>query len=90
MTAVESHRRKSKERQIMRYILAAAAVVALIATVPASAENAMGGGMKQNGQCWKSAKTMDGGTFGTWGACSVGASAPAPAHAAVAHRHNHS
>ena len=27
----------------MRYILAAAAVVALIATVPASAENAMGG-----------------------------------------------
>jgi hypothetical protein len=46
--------------------------------------------MKQNGQCWKSAKTMDGGTFGTWGACSVGASAPAPAHAAVAHRHNHS
>jgi hypothetical protein len=74
----------------MRYILAAAAVVALIATVPASAENAMGGGMKQNGQCWKSAKTMDGGTFGTWGACSAGASIPAPAHAAVAHRHNHS
>jgi hypothetical protein len=92
MSAVDGHRRKSKERQIMRYILAAAAVVALIATVPASAENAMGGGMKQNGQCWKSAKTMDGGTFGTWGACSAGASAPAPApaHASVAHRHNHS
>jgi hypothetical protein len=74
----------------MRYILAAAAAVALIATVPASAENAMGGAMKQNGQCWKSAKTMDGGTFGTWGACSAGASTPAPAHATAPPRHNHS
>jgi hypothetical protein len=61
----------------MRYILATAAVVALIATVPASAENAMGGAMKQNGQCWKSAKTMDGGTFGTWGASAAGAPTPA-------------
>jgi hypothetical protein len=48
----------------------------------------MGGPMKQNGQCWKSAKTMDGGTFGSWGACSEGAStAKAPA---TAHRRNHS
>jgi hypothetical protein len=74
----------------MRYTLAAAAVVALIATVPASAENAMGGMSKQNGQCWKAAKTMDGGTFGTWGACSAGAATPAPAHAAAPHHHNHS
>jgi hypothetical protein len=74
----------------MRYTLAAAAVVALIATVPASAENAMGGVMKQNGQCWKAAKTMDGGTFGTWGACSSGASTAASAHAAAAHHRNHS
>jgi hypothetical protein len=36
------------------------------------------------------AKTMDGGTFGTWGACSAGASTPAPAHAAAAHHRNHS
>jgi hypothetical protein len=71
----------------MRFTLAAAAVVALIATVPASAAD-MGGPMKQNGQCWKSAKTMDGGTFGTWSACSEGAStAKAPA---AAHRRNHS
>jgi hypothetical protein len=67
----------------MRFTIAAAAVVALIATVPASAENAMGGMAKQNGQCWKAAKTMDGGTFGSWGACSGGASTPAPA---AAHR----
>jgi hypothetical protein len=73
----------------MRYTLAAAAVVALIATVPASAAD-MGGPIKQNGQCWKAAKSVDGGTFGTWGACSAPASAPAPTHAAVAHRHNHS
>jgi hypothetical protein len=74
----------------MRYILAAAAVLALITTVPASAE--MGGAMKQNGQCWKAAKTADGGTFGSWGACSAGASTPAPgpAHATASHRHNHS
>ena len=67
----------------MRFTLAAAAVVALIATVPASAENSMGGMVKQNGQCWKSAKTMDGGTFGSWGACSSGASTPT---AATTHR----
>ena len=71
----------------MRFTLAAAAVVALIAAVPASAENSMGGMVKQNGQCWKSAKTMDGGTFGSWGACSSGASTPAPA---AAHRKQHS
>jgi hypothetical protein len=71
----------------MRFTLAAAAVVALIATVPASAENSMGGMVKQNGQCWKSAKTMDGGTFGSWSACSSGASTPAPA---AAHRKQHS
>ena len=45
------------------------------------------GMVKQNGQCWKSAKTMDGGTFGSWGACSSGASTPAPA---AAHRKQHS
>jgi hypothetical protein len=71
----------------MRFtIAAAAAVAALIATVPASAENSMGGTAKQNGQCWKAAKTMDGGTFGTWGACSGGASTPAPT--AAHHKHS--
>jgi hypothetical protein len=65
----------------MRFTFAAAAVAALIATVPASAEHSGGGTMKQNGQCWKSAKTMDGGTFGSWSACSGGASTRAPAAA---------
>jgi hypothetical protein len=83
-------RRKIQGEEVMRYTLAAAAVVALIATVPASAENAMGGLTKQNGQCWKAAKTMDGGTFGTWGACSAAASTPAPTHAAAPHHRNHS
>ena len=56
----------------MRFTIAAAAVAALIAAIPAYAAD-MGGPAKQNGQCWKSAKTMDGGTFGTWGACPGGA-----------------
>ena len=73
----------------MRFTLATAAVVALIATVPASAEHSGGGIMKQNGQCWKSAKTMDGGTFGTWSACPGGAPATAKAPA-TAHHRNHS
>jgi hypothetical protein len=72
----------------MRFTIAAAAVAALIAAVPASAENSMGGMTKQNGQCWKSAKTMDGGTFGSWGTCE---GAPAAAKApATAHRRAHS
>ena len=73
----------------MRFTIAAAAVAALIAAVPASAENSMGGAVKQNGQCWKSAKTMDGGTFGTWGACADGSPAAAKAPA-TAHRRSHS
>jgi hypothetical protein len=73
----------------MRFTIAAAAVAALVAAVPASAENAMGGMAKQNGQCWKAAKTMDGGTFGSWGACSEGAATPAKTPAA-AHRRAHS
>jgi hypothetical protein len=60
----------------MRFTIAAAAIAALIATVPASAENVGGGPMKQNGQCWKAAKLNDGGSFGTWGACAQGASTP--------------
>ena len=67
----------------MRFTIAAAAVVALIATVPASAAD-MGGPMKQNGQCWKSAKTTDPGTFGTWGACE-GAAAATPAQSRRRH-----
>jgi hypothetical protein len=59
----------------MRFTIAAAAV-ALVATVPASAENLMGGPVKQNGQCWKAAKLNDGGSFGSWGACAQGASTP--------------
>jgi hypothetical protein len=71
----------------MRFTIAAAAVAALIAAVPAHAE--MGGPMKQNGQCWKAAKTMDGGTFGSWSACPGGAPAAAKAPA-TAHHRNHS
>jgi hypothetical protein len=73
---------------IMKFTIVAATLVALIAVAPASAENLMGGTMKQNGQCWKSAKTMDSGTFGTWGTCS--ASAPAPTAATIYHREHHS
>jgi hypothetical protein len=68
----------------MRFIVAAAAVAMLVATVPASAAD-MGGPVKQNGQCWKGAKTSDGGTFGSWAACPGGTSAPAPA---ATHRKN--
>jgi hypothetical protein len=71
----------------MRFTLAAAAVVALIAAVPASAAD-MGGPMKQNGQCWKSARNMDSGTFGSWGACEGASTAKAPA--ATTHRRSHS
>jgi hypothetical protein len=75
----------------MRFLIAAAAVAALIATVPASAENAMGGMTKQNGQCWKPAKTMDGGTFGYFAACPESASAPATNahHAQPTHKQEH-
>ena len=59
----------------MRFTIAAAAVAALIAAVPAYAAD-MGGPMKQNGQCWKAAKLNDGGSFGSWGACAQGASTP--------------
>jgi hypothetical protein len=72
----------------MRFTIAAAAIAALIAAVPAYAGD-MAGPVKQNGQCWKSAKTMDGGTFGTWSACPGGAPATAKAPA-TAHHRNHS
>jgi hypothetical protein len=64
----------TKERHIMRFTIAAAAVAALLAAVPASAHNIGGGPIKQNGQCWKAAKLHDGGSFGTWGACPQAAS----------------
>jgi hypothetical protein len=69
----------------MRLTIAAAtvAIASLLAAAPASAEHIMGGGVKHNGQCWKAAKTMDGGTFGSWNACAASASAP------VASRHQH-
>ncbi len=69
----------------MRLTLAAAtvAIAALLAAAPASAESVMGGQVKQNGQCWKAAKTMDGGTFGSWNACATSAKAP------VNTRHQH-
>jgi hypothetical protein len=73
----------------MRFTIAAAAVAALVAAVPAYAAD-MGGPMKQNGQCWKAAKTMDGGTFGTWSACPGGAPAAAAKAPATAHHRNHS
>jgi hypothetical protein len=65
----------------MRFTIAAAAVAALIAAVPASAENVGGGPIKQNGQCWKAAKLNDGGSFGSWGACAQSASAPTTTNA---------
>jgi hypothetical protein len=78
-----THRWLSKGEAIMKFTIAAATLSALIAAAPASAENAMGGMMKQNGQCWKQSKTTDVGTFGSWGACSTSASAPT---AATTHR----
>jgi hypothetical protein len=72
----------------MRFTIAAAAIAALIAAVPASAENVGGGPMKQNGQRWKAAKLNDGGSFGTWGACEQSAATPTAAPA-PARRHAH-
>ncbi len=70
----------------MRFTIAAAAIAAFIAAVPASAENLGGGPIKHNGQCWKASKLNDGGSFGTWGACAQGASTPT----ATAKRRTHS
>ncbi len=70
----------------MRFTIAAAAIAALVATVPASAENLGGGPVKKNGQCWKASKLNDGGSFGSWGACAQGASTPT----AAAKRRTHS
>jgi hypothetical protein len=53
----------------MRVLVAAAAIAALIGAGSAPALADMGGMVKQNGQCWKPAKTMDGGTFGYFAAC---------------------
>jgi hypothetical protein len=63
----------------MRLTIAAAtlAIAALVAA-PALAEHVMGGSVKQNGQCWKASKNMDGGSFGAWTAC------PAPAGGSAA------
>jgi hypothetical protein len=58
-------------------------------SAPALAD--MGGMVKQNGQCWKPAKAMDGGTFGYFGACPESASAPATHahHAQPVHKQEH-
>ena len=60
----------------MRFTIAAAAIAVLFA-VPASAHNIGGGPLKQNGQCWKASKLNDGGSFGSWGACAQPAANPA-------------
>ena len=75
----------------MRILVAATAIAALVAAGSAPALADMGGMVKQNGQCWKPAKTMDGGTFGYFGACPESASAPAPNahHAQPAHKQEH-
>jgi hypothetical protein len=76
----------------MRILVAATALTALIAAGSAPALADMGGMVKQNGQCWKPAKTADGGTFGTWGACAESASAPTTTshnNQPTAHRHAH-
>ena len=65
----------------MRFTVAAAAVAALIAAVPAYDAD-MGGPMKQNGQCWKSNAASSEGTWGTWTACPQAASTPATRRAA--------
>ncbi len=61
----------------MRILIAATAIAALVAAGSAPALADMGGMVKQNGQCWKPAKTMDGGTFGYFASCPESASTPA-------------
>jgi hypothetical protein len=62
-----------------QFTIAAAtvAIAALILAVPASAERINGGPIKQNGQCWKTQKGQETGTWGVWQACPQPASAPA-------------
>jgi hypothetical protein len=70
----------------MRVTIAAAtfAIAALVAA-PAMADHVLGGPVKQGTQCWKGAKTQDGGTFGSWGACAEPASTPTASHRRVHH-----
>jgi len=63
----------------MRFTIAAAAIAALIAAVPASAHNIGGGPIKQNGQCWRSHSVGSDMTWGHWRACPTPAAAPATA-----------
>ena len=71
----------------MRNLAIAVSVIAfggLLVSVPASAENIMGGQLAQNGKCFKysAGETRDG-RFGSWSDCPQTASAttvsPAPA-----------
>jgi hypothetical protein len=75
----------------MRFLVAATALATLLAVGSAPALADRGGMVKQNGQCWKPAKTMDGGTFGYFGACPESASAPAANthHAQPTHKQEH-
>jgi hypothetical protein len=75
----------------MRILVAAIAIAALVAAGSAPALADMGGMVKQNGQCWKPAKTMDGGTFGHWDACAGATPAPATAahHSQPTPKHEH-
>jgi hypothetical protein len=76
----------------MRFIVSGASLAALIAASPAPVLADMGGMVKQNGPCWKPAKTMDGETFGYFGACPESASAFATHtahHAQPVHKQEH-
>jgi hypothetical protein len=54
-----------------QFTIAAAtiAIAALISAAPVSAENVLGGPIKQNGQCWQKQKGSEAGTFGYWQPC---------------------
>ncbi len=67
-------------------IVAAIAVAASLAAIPAKAERNWGP-LRQNGQCWQASPNHSGsnaGTWGYWGACPQAAST-----AAVATRRHH-
>jgi hypothetical protein len=69
-----------------KFAVYAVALAAVLATVPASAENLGGGPVRQGNQCWNDAgRGHTSATFGYWAACP----ARAGGVAAVVHRRHH-
>ena len=66
------------EAPMRQFTIAAAtiAIAALISAAPVSAENVLGGPIKQNGQCWQKQKGSEAGTFGYWQPCVEKANSP--------------